>query len=276
MNWFDQSIIHFFNSYAHRWWIVDATLVEISDSNFLDGAVLMAMFWWAWTDYGKKDPAKREVLTANLGVCALAVVLARTLALALPFRERPVHNPLLHFNLPFTANPGSLIHWSSFPSDHAVLAFCIATGLWMVSRRLGALAIAYAFLTTVPRIYTGTHFPTDVIAGGVLGAAMAFLSGTTVFRSAAATCLNRLDRHPALLYALLFAWTFEIGEMFDPLRRIAVLVAKGIMQFSAAQVNAVGVPLLIVLVALLGWLHRHKHKPTKEIEPQAQHLPCEK
>ena len=104
---------------------------------------------------------------------------------------------------------------------------------------------------------------------------MAFLSGTTVFRSAAATCLNRLDRHPALLYALLFAWSFEIGEMFDSLRHIAVLVAKSIMQFSAAQVNAVGIPLLIVLVALLSRLRRQKPKPTRRIEPQAQPLSWE-
>ncbi|HEX5411616.1 MAG TPA: phosphatase PAP2 family protein [Terriglobia bacterium] len=216
MNWFDHSILHFLNSFAGRSWIADATLVQIADNNFLVGAVLMAMFWWAWITYGKKGSAKREILAANLGMCAVAVDLARVLALALPYRERPIRSPLLHFNYPFTADPESLIHWSSFPSDHAVLDFCIATGLWMVSRRLGILAISYALLTNAPRIYAGTHFPTDVIAGAALGAAMAPLCDTTIIRGAAA--LEFLDRYPALLFALLYAWTFEIAEMFNSLR----------------------------------------------------------
>lgn len=268
MNWFDQSIIHFFNSYAHRWWIVDATLVEISNSNLLDGAILMAMFWWAWIAYGKKDPAKREVLTASLALCVLAVVLARVLALALPYRERPIRNPLLHFTYPFTANPNSLIHWSSFPSDHAVLTFCIATGLWMVSRRLGTVALIYSLFTNVPRIYSGAHYPTDLIAGVLLGAGVASLSGTTAAREAAAATLKYLDRYPALLYALLYAWTFEVGEMFDSLRHIAVLAAKSMMRFSAAQVEAVGIPLLVALVALLCWVRRQETKGTILVEPE--------
>jgi undecaprenyl-diphosphatase len=260
MNGFDLSILHFLNSFAHHSWIADATLLEIADSNLVDGAVLMAMFWWAWIELGKKDSEKREVLAANLGVCALAVGLARILALSLPYRERPIRNSLLHFTHPFTANPDVLIHWSSFPSDHAVLTFCIATGLWMVSRRLGTLALAYAFVTNVPRIYAGTHYPTDFIAGALLGSAMAFLSGTETFRSAARTCLDFLDPHPAYLYALLFAWTFEISEMFTSLRRIAVLGAKSLMMFSAWEVNAIAIPLLVVLFSLLEWLRHQRRK----------------
>ncbi len=260
MNWFDQPIIHFLNSFAHHSWVADATLLEIADSNLVDGAVLMAMFWWAWIEYGKKNSEKREVLAANLGVCTLAVVLARILALSLPYRERPIHNLLLHFTRPFNSNPHALIHWSSFPSDHAVLTFCIATGLWMVSRRLGTLALTYAFVTNVPRIYAGTHYPTDFIAGALLGSAMAFLSGTHTFRNAARTCLDFLDPYPAYLYALLFAWTFEISEMFSSLRRIAVVAAKSLMRLSAWEVNAVAIPLLVVLLCLLLWLRRQRRK----------------
>ena len=130
----------------------------------------MAMFWWAWMEYGKESIEKRKTLAVNRVVTAFAVIVARLLALSLPYRERPLRNPLLHFQIPFTANPNELIHWSSFPSDHAVLAFCVATGLWLVSRRLGALAIAYAFVTNVPRIYTGAHYPTDFLAGALLSA----------------------------------------------------------------------------------------------------------
>jgi undecaprenyl-diphosphatase len=271
MNGFDLSILHFLNSFAHRSWIADAMLGQIADNVFLDGAVLMAMFWWAWIEYGKKDPQKREVLAADLGVCALAVVLARMLALSLPFRERPIRNPLLHFTHPFNSDPHALIHWSSFPSDHAVLAFCIATGLWMVSRRLGTLALAYAFVTNVPRIYAGIHYPTDFIAGALLGVAMASLSGTPTFRNAARTCLDFLDPYPAYLYVLLFGWTFEISEMFSSLRRIAVLAAKSLMRLPAREVNALAIPLLVMLLGLLVWRRRRRRKAHAAGHPFSSH-----
>jgi membrane-associated phospholipid phosphatase len=252
VHWFDQPIIHFANSFAHRSWIADAILVEIANNIFLDDGVLIAMFSWAWIEYGKTHPDKREVLVANLGVCPLAVVVARFLALSLPYRERPLRNPLLHVQMPFASNSTSLIHWSSFPSDHAVLAFCIATGLWIVSRRLGVLAIAYDFATNVPRIYSGAHYPTDFLAGALLGTGMAFLSKTSSFRQATRTCLDFLDSYPAYLCALLFAWTFGIAEMFDSLRHFAVLGAEGAMRVPASQLEAVAIPLLVALGGLLG------------------------
>jgi membrane-associated phospholipid phosphatase len=169
MNWFDQPVVHFVNSFARHFWLADAAIVEISNSNFVDGAVLMALLWWTWVEFGKKFPEKREILVANLGACALAVVTARFLALSLPYRERPIHEPLLHFTPPYTASSNVLIHWSSFPSDHAVLGFCIATGLGFVSRRLGAVAIAYAAATVLPRIYSGAHYPTDILVGALIG-----------------------------------------------------------------------------------------------------------
>jgi undecaprenyl-diphosphatase len=260
MNWFDQSIIHFVNSFARRSWIADAITVEISKSNFVDGAVLMAMVWWAWVEFGKRYPEKREILAANLGICALAVVTARVLALSLPYRERPLHELQLNFTAPYTSSSNALIHWSSFPSDHAVLAFCIATGLWIVSRRLGNLAIAYAAVTTLPRIYSGAHYPTDIIVGALIGGAMAFLAKTKIFRNVARTCLNFLDPYPAYLYALLFAWTFEIAEMFDSLRHAATTTARGIMQIPAAEAEAVGIPLLVILASLLVWVRWRRRK----------------
>jgi len=64
----------------------------------------------------------------------------------------------------------------SFPSGHAqhaavfwgVLTLQVGK-LWMVP-----LAVAATFLTGVSRIYLGVHFPTDVLAGWCLGAALAW------------------------------------------------------------------------------------------------------
>jgi undecaprenyl-diphosphatase len=260
MNWFDQSIIHFLNSFAHHSRILDAVMVQICNNVLINGGVLMAMFWWAWMKDGEQRREDRELLAGNIVAIAFAVVLGRLLALSLPYRERPIHEPRLHFQLPYGLHPATLIHWSSFPSDHSVLTFCIVTGLWMVSRRLGIVAAVYGLGINIPRIYVGIHYPTDVVAGIVLGVAMGYLFKLPSLRNIVRTSLNYLDPYPAYLYALLFVCTFEIAEMFESLRQLAVLAAKTVMLLTPGEVNAVGIPLLVLLLGILGWLCWRRHK----------------
>ncbi|MGA3199204.1 MAG: phosphatase PAP2 family protein [Halobacteriota archaeon] len=262
MNSFDLIIIHFFNSFAHRSWIADATVVIISGNHFLIGGVLLALFWWAWIEHGKESMEKREALIFVLIAVTFAVSFARTLALSLPYRERPLHNPLIHFQLPYTLDPSTLINWSSFPSDHAVVVFCLAAGLWTVSRRLGALAISYAFLISLPRIYLGYHYPTDILAGALLGIGVASLSRiTTLRRTLARIILDPLDPRPAYLYSFLFLWTFEIGDMFNSLMQFVLLGGEIERKFPSWRLEETAVLLLIVaVVSLLTLLLWRKHK----------------
>lgn len=59
-----------------------------------------------------------------------------------------------------------------FPSDHAVMAGAVTAGLWLVSRRLGVLAAIAAAVMAFARVYIAAHYPKDVLAGLVLGAAV--------------------------------------------------------------------------------------------------------
>src|ERR1019366_3516273 len=149
-----------------------------------------------------------------------------------------------------TVSPELLIHWSSFPSDHAAVAFCLAAGLWMVSRRLGALAITYAALSNLPRIYCGYHYPTDILVGALLGTGFAFLTAVPSLRNIARVSLNYLGRRPAYLYCLLFMWTFEIAEMFDSLRLIGVLGVKIALKYPRWEMEEVLGSML--MIGLLG------------------------
>ena len=94
-----------------------------------------------------------------------------------------VNQPLVHAvdeRRPYDQLPGVLVlvHRSldgSFPSDHATMAGAAAAGLLLVDRRLGLLAAVAAVLMAISRVYVGAHFPVDVFAGLVVGAAVALL-----------------------------------------------------------------------------------------------------
>jgi undecaprenyl-diphosphatase len=82
---------------------------------------------------------------------------------------------------PYEAHPGSAhlfiapSHDPSFPSDHATAAFAIALSIWLRSRKVGWLALAMAMVLAVARVAVGVHYPSDVIAGALIGTASALL-----------------------------------------------------------------------------------------------------
>ena len=73
----------------------------------------------------------------------------------------------------------------TFPSDHATMAGAAAAGLWLVDRRWGRPAAVAAVLMAVTRVYVGAHYPSDVVAGLALGAAVAVAGHRLVVPTAA-------------------------------------------------------------------------------------------
>jgi undecaprenyl-diphosphatase len=81
-------------------------------------------------------------------------------------RQRPLY--FLDMASKLSKGPGEILD-PSFPSGHAIYAFMMATvlGTWFPRYRI-IFYIAAGFIAWT-RIYLGLHFPTDVIAGGLLG-----------------------------------------------------------------------------------------------------------
>lgn len=63
---------------------------------------------------------------------------------------------------------------TSFPSGHSASAAAFAAGIALESPVWGAVVAPVAFSVAMSRVYTGVHFPSDVLAGAALGVGAAF------------------------------------------------------------------------------------------------------
>ncbi len=64
---------------------------------------------------------------------------------------------------------------SSFPSGHTLTSFAAATSLFLAERELGSAALVLAALIAFSRIYLYVHYPSDVLAGAVLGMGLGYM-----------------------------------------------------------------------------------------------------
>ena len=64
----------------------------------------------------------------------------------------------------------------SFPSGHTLSSFEGATSIFLRNKKWGIPALIVASLIAFSRLYLYVHYPTDVLAGVVLGIAIAFFT----------------------------------------------------------------------------------------------------
>jgi undecaprenyl-diphosphatase len=226
MNSFDLNTITYINQLSQHSWVFDKAISFLSGNHLLKGGVLVTILWWAWFKNDERQSHIREQVISILLCCLFAIFLGRVLALTLPYRFRPLYEESLVFLIPYGAEETGLEGWSSFPSDHAVLFFALSTGLLFISRKIGAFALAYtALFIGLPRIYLGLHYPTDIIAGAVIGMAFAVLGNIYLVRSKSIKSItNWALLKPHFFYPMFFILTYQFADLFDGFRSIGSAV----------------------------------------------------
>jgi undecaprenyl-diphosphatase len=222
MNNFDHFIITYINQYSQHSAVFDVTLAFINSHNFIKSSLLVATLWWAWYKPERQQRARISI-TITLLSCFIAMFLAKVIEFTTPFRTRPLHEAALHFVIPFGVLPDTLDNFSSFPSDHAALFFALATGIFFVSKRVGIYAIIYSIIIILlPRIYFGLHYPTDIIAGALIGAITAISCNLYLTQSKLInSIMNFSVSKPAYFYPLFFLLSYQIVDLFADARAIA-------------------------------------------------------
>ncbi|WP_353858163.1 phosphatase PAP2 family protein [Azospirillum formosense] len=219
---FDLVIIGWLNGYSRASVAADKSIYVIAQSDLLKGGVLMALLWWCWTRRSGRLIGPDLYAVRTIVGALLAIAIGRGMQNFLPMRLRPVHDPELGFVVPYDVNAWAVDGWSSFPSDHAVLFFALAAALWWSNRLVGAFAFLWTLVVIcLPRVYLGLHFPTDILAGGVVGVLiMAAVLAVPVPERLARRVLGWQDTRPGIVYALAFLVTLQMATLFANARRL--------------------------------------------------------
>lgn len=76
-------------------------------------------------------------------------------------------------NRPFVENEINLLiphlNSSSFPSGHAAFYFALSTIVYFYNKKTGILFFLASFLISISRIFSGLHWPSDILAGFIVG-----------------------------------------------------------------------------------------------------------
>ncbi|CAB3390729.1 phosphatase PAP2 family protein [Kyrpidia spormannii] len=162
MNTFDVALFHIVNSQAgHHTWL-DGLMSSVAQYSVEIYAIAFIALWLLLP---KREEGPRHALVVAVfaGILALLVNLVIS---HIWFRPRP-------FTVLAAGTFTELIPHApdaSFPSDHASGSFALASATWgKINRWVAAGLTALAVLTMIARVYTGVHWPTDVLAGMVIG-----------------------------------------------------------------------------------------------------------
>lgn len=169
---FDSYFFHLLNSLTHKWWLFD--WLGIFLAKYLGYVmIIIAVFIFL-----KEKKWRQKIYFFCLSV--LSVILSRgVITEAIRFfyhRQRPFLelqiNPLINHDLT-----------GSFPSGHATAYFALAFAIFYFLRqseenpnpKLGWWCLGMALLMGIGRIFTGVHWPLDVIVGALIGLGSAWL-----------------------------------------------------------------------------------------------------
>ena len=156
--------------------------------------------------------------------------------------------------------------WDSFPSGHSTASFAVATVLAKRFPTMAPLCIGIAVFVALSRVLRGSHFPTDVVGGAVLG----ILSGSLAMAPLRSWRISIGDglRHAALGVSVVFTilWALSrpmadgmVGMLLPALATVAILggvwLRRGYWSATESsregwQANASGLLILYGLAAL--------------------------
>jgi undecaprenyl-diphosphatase len=181
------TVFQWINNFAGSSKLLDTLMIAITNSVPYVAILFMLILWF---NNGKKENAIRKQYTVLYTTLSVSIaLLVNVLIHAVYYHPRPFITHHVNQLVPHAAD-------SSFVSDHSVLVFSIAFVFILRGEKLKYIALIWAILVGVSRMYVGVHYPLDILGAAFL----TFITSGLVIQST--RILEPLVRFIFKMYAL--------------------------------------------------------------------------
>ena len=160
----DYKIFQYFNGWAGKSAYLDAVVIFIAHWLVYVLAVVLIALWFFNRD---KLRTRMALVSAFASFFVARLIIVEFIRAIIP-RARPF---LAHSAVQLIAKGNE----SSFPSGHAAALFAIATAIYFYNKKAGVLLCIVAILVSIARVIAGVHYPSDIIAGAIVGIGTAWI-----------------------------------------------------------------------------------------------------
>lgn len=165
------TVFQWINNFAESSKLLDTLMIAITNSAAYVAILFMLILWF---NNGKKENAIRKQYTVLYTTLSVSIaLLVNVLIHAVYYHPRPFITHHVNQLVPHAAD-------SSFVSDHSVLVFSIAFVFILRGEKLKYIALIWAILVGVSRMYVGVHYPLDILGAAFL----TFITSGLVMQSA--------------------------------------------------------------------------------------------
>ena len=167
MNSMDASLLIWLNGLSGNIKSFD-DLMRLIASDYLMPLVFSLSMFGLWFSGKTSSQRMTYQLTALMGIGALSISNAVVwLINSLWDRPRPFLDHPDELNLLFYSPTDP-----SFPANPVAIGFAVAMAAWTVNRKFGLWLFAAASLYGFSRVFVGVFYPTDIVAGALVGIAV--------------------------------------------------------------------------------------------------------
>ncbi|HDR7339297.1 TPA: undecaprenyl-diphosphatase [Bacillus cereus] len=153
------TVFQWINNLAGTSVLLDKVMIAITNSAAYVAILFMLILWF---HNGKKENAIRKQYTVLYTTLSVIIALLVNVFIHLVYyHPRPFVSYDVNQLVPHAEN-------SSFVSDHSVLVLSIAFMFILRGEKLRYIALLWAVLVCISRLYVGVHFPLDVMGAAVI------------------------------------------------------------------------------------------------------------
>ena len=158
----DSVIFQYLNSFALKYLWLDAAAIFFA--NYFGWVLVGVLILFLIKDFRKYW---KMAVTAFISA-VLARFIITEIIRWLRNRPRPFVESQVNLLLPHSAN-------GSFPSGHAAFFFALSLTVYFYNKKAGILFFIASTLICISRVFSGLHWPSDILGGAVVGLFAAWL-----------------------------------------------------------------------------------------------------